>query len=57
VAATIAIPHFADRCVSRRLCDRMYDARSDWVHGSHVALFARKKDQPGGPETDEQREV
>lgn len=37
------------------LCGRMYDARSDWVHGSPVALFSR---EDGGPDTDEQfREV
>jgi hypothetical protein len=41
--------------VDRNLCDRMYDARSDWVHGSPVALFARGED--GGPETEEQRTV
>jgi hypothetical protein len=40
--------------VDRDLCDRMYNARSDWVHGSPVELFSR---EGGGPETDEQREV
>jgi hypothetical protein len=40
--------------VDRDLCRRLYSARSDWVHGSPVALFSR---QDGGPETDEQREV
>ncbi len=29
--------------LGRDLCERMYDARSDWVHGSSVALFASPK--------------
>jgi hypothetical protein len=41
--------------MDRDLCDRMYNARSDWVHGSPVALFTRLPER--GPETDEQREV
>jgi hypothetical protein len=43
--------------VDRNLCDRMYDARSDWVHGSHVELFTRDEAAPGGPETDQERDV
>jgi hypothetical protein len=41
-------------------CERMYDARSEWVHGAHVRLFTTgQKTKEGaprqGPEDDEQR--
>ncbi len=31
--------------INEPLCGRMYDARSDWVHGSHVRLFGREGSQ------------
>jgi hypothetical protein len=46
--------------VDRTLCERMYDARSAWVHGAHVRLFptgqaadeeARREDDSTGPQT------
>jgi hypothetical protein len=40
------------------LCEKMYDARSRWVHGSRVPLYPRKqrKDEPeAGPTDDQQR--
>ncbi len=51
--------------VSRELCRRMYGARSAWMHGSHVRLFAtgpereRQRDagMDAGPANDEQRVV
>jgi hypothetical protein len=33
--------------VTEEFCNRMYDARSDWVHGSHAQLF-----RPPTPSTD-----
>jgi hypothetical protein len=55
----LRVPMLADAVgvegVDRGLCSRMYDARSDWVHGSPVQLFARG--EGGGPETDEERKV
>lgn len=44
--------------LSRNVCDRMYDVRSRWVHGSRVPLY-RRPDREGepseGPTDDEQR--
>jgi hypothetical protein len=48
--------------VTAELCDRMYDARSDFVHGAHVRLFAggqeaeqaAEEETPEGPEDDQQ---
>jgi hypothetical protein len=37
--------------VTEQFCTEMYDARSDWVHGAHVRLFAAGGE---GPESDEQ---
>lgn len=41
--------------VDERLCGRMYDGRSDWVHGSHVRLFGREGGQ--GPTDAQERQV
>jgi len=41
--------------IDERLCGRMYDGRSDWVHGSHVQLFGREGGQ--GPSHGEERRV
>lgn len=46
-------------------CERMYDARSEWVHGAHVQLFAaglehQQADEQGtqeGPSDNEQRDA
>jgi hypothetical protein len=55
----VRVPLLADALtvagVDRDLCDRMYDARSAWVHGAPVELFSRRED--GGPQTEEQRDV
>jgi hypothetical protein len=40
--------------VSKSLCARMYDGRSDWVHGSHVQLFDRAGGH-GATDAEEQR--
>lgn len=45
--------------VTEEFCSRMYDGRSDWVHGSHVRLFATGSETPEsappeGPETDQE---
>ncbi|MBW8017969.1 MAG: hypothetical protein FVQ82_17500 [Planctomycetes bacterium] len=37
--------------IEEDLCARMYDGRSDWVHGSHVQLFGQGG---GSPPTDEE---
>jgi hypothetical protein len=37
--------------VSRDYCERMYDARSSWVHGGHVQLFS----ETTGPADTEER--
>lgn len=42
--------------MDRDLSDRMYDARSAWVHGAPVELFTRREDG-GGPGTREERAV
>lgn len=41
--------------IDERLCRRMYDGRSDWVHGSHVRLFGRAEGQ--GPTDAQERQV
>jgi hypothetical protein len=38
--------------VDATFADRMYDARSDWVHGSHVRLFASGTDRQPDATTD-----
>jgi hypothetical protein len=51
--------------VSRGLCKRMYEARSAWIHGSHVRLFASgaervQQQQSGvqtGPASSKERDV
>jgi hypothetical protein len=48
--------------IDHHLCGRIYDARSEWVHGAHVRLFAtgqeaQEAEDVGaaeGPQTDEQ---
>jgi len=56
----VRVPMLADALgvegVDRSLCDGMYDARSDWVHGSPVTLFTREEGAPDGSGTDEERE-
>ena len=47
--------------LSPAICERLYDARSDWVHGSHVRLFTGEKEvdealQVGG-QTQEERDA
>jgi hypothetical protein len=39
------------------LAERIYDARSAWIHGAHVELFSGKGEQSEGPATREQWEV
>lgn len=53
-AATLAVELEVDG-VDERLCGRMYDGRSDWVHGSHVRLFGREGGQ--GPTDAEEHQV
>jgi hypothetical protein len=52
--------------MDQALCDRLYDARSEWVHGAHVRLFAsgqeaREEERAAGaaqgPQTEEQWNV
>lgn len=38
-------------------CEGIYDARSDWVHGSRVELFARDPHLGGGPASPTQSDV
>jgi hypothetical protein len=46
------------RGVTEEFCDDMYDARSDWVHGNKVELFAGgSHGGEGGPVNDAQREA
>jgi hypothetical protein len=40
--------------IDERLCGRMYDGRSDWVHGSHVRLFGREGNK-GSTDAEERR--
>lgn len=45
--------------ISTELCERMYDARSEWVHGTHVRLFATGQEaqeaaEAEGPDDDAQ---
>jgi hypothetical protein len=39
--------------VDEALCGRMYAGRSDWVHGSHVALFGREGESDQSDEESE----
>lgn len=41
--------------IDEHLCGRMYDGRSDWVHGSHVWLFGREGRQ--GPTDADERQA
>lgn len=41
--------------IDERFCGRMYDGRSDWVHGSHVRLFSQDGGQ--GPKDADERRV
>lgn len=43
--------------VDEDLAERIYDARSAWIHGAHVELFSGKRDESAGPATREQWEV
>lgn len=53
------VPALADELevdgISAELCEDVYDARSEWVHGTHVKLFAvgmeQQEDPAGGPVT------
>jgi hypothetical protein len=45
--------------VNEEFCTRMYDARSEWIHGAHVRLFAtggeaQEAGAAQGPQNDEQ---
>lgn len=48
--------------ITPELCDRLYDARSDWIHGAHVRLYttgleAAEAGTPQGPQDADQWEV
>jgi hypothetical protein len=47
--------------ITAELCADVYDARSEWVHGTHVRLFSTGKEaelgQAGGPETPPQADA
>ena len=44
--------------ITEEFCEGMYDARSDWVHGNRVELFAGgSHGGEGGPANDEQRDA
>jgi hypothetical protein len=43
--------------VDEDLAERIYDARSSWIHGAHVELFSGKGQDSEGPATREQWEV
>jgi hypothetical protein len=49
--------------VTADFCERMYDARSEWVHGTHVRLFSTGQNEPAnrgereGPGDQQQRQA
>jgi hypothetical protein len=49
--------------VTADFCERMYDARSEWVHGTHVRLFSTGQSEPAnrgereGPGDQQQRQA